>query len=324
MRKIFMIIMICLFSFLIVSCANNDLIIEESIILKTGDYHLNGKLTLPKEGEKFPAVVLIGGSGPTDMDSSIGRLTPFKDIAHQLAKKGIASIRYNKRTYEYKEQLVTDYNFTPQDEYVDDALTAIEVLLKDERIDHDNIFLLGHSQGGQFAPVIANQTDKLKGIIIMAGITGHILDLLMEQTLINNGQAKYDEYLPFYQDAKEIKVMDDSKYNWHYFGAYYKYWVEYNKIDFEDELLKSSTEHSVLVMQGGKDLQVYSHYFERYKELIPYDSEYLREHILYPSLNHFFVDGTDEIINNAYLKKQEVDSSVIESIANSIKGGWSE
>lgn len=324
MRKIFMIIMIFLVSFLIVGCANNDLIIEESIILETGNYRLNGKLTLPKNGEKFPAVVLIGGSGPTDMDSSVGGLKPFKDIAHQLAKKGIATIRYNKRTYEYKEQLTTNYNFTPKDEYVDDALTAIELLLKDERIDHDNIFLLGHSHGGQFAPVIANQTDKLKGIIIMAGITSHILDLLMEQTLINNGQAKYDEYLPFYLDAIEIKVMDNNKYNWHYFGAYYKYWVEYNKIDFEDELLRSSTKHSVLVMQGGKDLQVYSHYFERYKELIPYDSEYLREHILFPSLNHFFVDGTDETINNAYLKKQEVDSSVIESIANSIKGVWSE
>lgn len=324
-KKTLILITIFLASFILFSCGKETDFNEEVIIIQTNDYQMDGILTLPNSnGDIFPAVILVGGSGPTDMNSSVGQLEPFKDIAQGLAKKGIASIRYNKRTLQYQSQIAANFNFTPQDEYIEDALSAIDFLWNDERIDNENIFLIGHSQGGQFAPVIANQTDKLKGIIIMAGITSHILDLLMEQVLINYGQTQYNEYLPYYEVAINIQEPDTSKYNYAYFGAYYNYWLEYNKIDFEEELLECVQGHSVLIMQGGKDLQVYPKYYERYQELLPYSTEYLVSHVLYPELNHMFVDGGNETIHTAYSKKANVNQNVIDVIANSIFGVWPE
>ncbi|MFA7203716.1 MAG: alpha/beta fold hydrolase [Candidatus Caldatribacteriota bacterium] len=322
-KKTLILINIFLLSFILSSCDNEIKFTEEAVIIQTNNYQMTGMLTLPNGiKENLPAVVLIGGSGPTDMNSSVGELEPFKDIAHGLAKKGIASIRFNKRTLQYQSELVTDYNFTPQDEYIDDALSAINLLWDDERIDNENIFLIGHSQGGQFAPVIANQTDKLKGIVVMAGTTSHILDLLMEQILTNYGQTQYNEYLPYYEAVIDIQAPDTSKYNYAYFGAYYNYWLEYNKIDFEAELLECAQNHSILVMQGGKDIQVYPKYYERYQELLPYSTEYLVSHVLYPKLNHMFVDGGNETIYTAYSKKANVDQNVIDTLADSIFGIW--
>ena len=63
------------------------------------EYPLNGLLTLPDNTEeKVPAVVLVHGSGASNMDEKVMKLTPFKDLAEGLAEKGIASVRYDKRT----------------------------------------------------------------------------------------------------------------------------------------------------------------------------------------------------------------------------------
>lgn len=318
-KRVVFVFLLFLFIFSATSCKDSVLYIEEDILIHTGEYAMEGILTIPnRKDDNFPAVVLVGGSGPTDMNSSVGKLKPFKDIASGLAKSGIASIRYHKRTYQYQNELKTDYRFTPKDEYIDDAISAIELLANDERIDHNNIFLLGHSQGGQFAPVIANQTDKLKGIIIMAGITIHILDLLMEQVLNNYGLALYSEYIPFYQAAIAIDQPDQTKENWHYFGAYYHYWLVYNKFDFEAELIESANNHVILVMQGGKDLQVYPKYFDRYIELVSQNEKSTIKHIKFDNLNHMFVDGGDETIQTAYSKKKTVDQSVIDSMIDFI------
>ena len=73
---------------------------EQSVIIGEGKWKLHGKLTVPKGDGKFPAVILVHGSGPVDMDETIGPNKPFLDLSCGLASKGIAVLRYNKRTYE--------------------------------------------------------------------------------------------------------------------------------------------------------------------------------------------------------------------------------
>jgi len=77
--------------------------IEEKIIVgKSGKYPLNGILSLPDTSNScIPAVVLVHGSGPNDMDETVGGNKPFRDIAEYLPSKGIAVLRYNKRTFVY-------------------------------------------------------------------------------------------------------------------------------------------------------------------------------------------------------------------------------
>lgn len=81
---------------------------KKIIIGQETNYPLNGILSLPDiASAKVPAVVLVHGSGPADMDESIGANKPFRDIAEALSAQGIAVLRYDKRTKIYGKQLFT-------------------------------------------------------------------------------------------------------------------------------------------------------------------------------------------------------------------------
>ena len=126
--------------------------IEEAVTLREGEEDAtSGLLTLPEGEGPFPAVVMVHGSGPSDMDESAYACAPFRDLAHGLARLGVASIRYDKYTYAHPENCLRA-DFTVDDEYTRDALDAAKLLMEDARI--GDIYLLGHSQGAMLAPRI--------------------------------------------------------------------------------------------------------------------------------------------------------------------------
>jgi len=128
---------------------------------------LKGTLTLPAGKGPFPAVVLVSGSGPGDQDETVGPNKPFLDIALGLATRGIATVRYDKRTRDYP-QSIEPQTFTMTQEYVPDALAAISLLERQPAVDPRLIFVLGHSQGGTYAPLIAKQAPAVAGVILLA------------------------------------------------------------------------------------------------------------------------------------------------------------
>ena len=130
---------------------------EKIIIGENTKYPLNGLLTLPVDTTKpVPAVVFVHGSGSSNMDEKVGKLTPFKDLAEGLAKHGIASIRYDKRSFAHGFKMLKDKSrpITVKEETIEDAILATELLRKDSRIDPQKIFIIGHSMGGMLAPRI--------------------------------------------------------------------------------------------------------------------------------------------------------------------------
>lgn len=82
-------------------------VVEEDVVINAGtEWELNGKLTLPAGQEgPFPAAILIHGSGPSDMNETVGGCSPFRDLAVGLARQGIAVLRYDKRTFAHAQQL---------------------------------------------------------------------------------------------------------------------------------------------------------------------------------------------------------------------------
>jgi uncharacterized protein len=128
---------------------------------------LTGTLTLPAGQGPFPAVVLVSGSGPSDQNESVGPNKPFLDIALGLAARGVASLRYDKRTRDYP-QSIDPTTATMAQEYVPDALAAITLLKHEDTIDPHLIFVLGHSQGGTYAPLIAKRAPGVAGVIMLA------------------------------------------------------------------------------------------------------------------------------------------------------------
>lgn len=278
---------------------------------------VSGEIMIPKRDHKVPAVILISGSGPNDKDATVNKIKPFRDLAHGLSQEGIATIRYNKVSQEYPLTTSLNFDFTPEDEFVVDAIDAYNVLINDDRIDSNRIYLLGHSQGAQFVPIIKNKLPEVKGMIFLAGTTMHILELLMNQLKLYSGEEVYQANLPLYQKTRAISSIDKSNYQKAYFGAYATYWSVYNKLLFEEELLQATTTTKTLILHGENDLQVDVSHFDHYKSLLQYNE--LVQFKLYDKLNHLFVEGgEDETFGNLYQNKASVRFDVIEDIANFI------
>lgn len=313
--NILLIFFIFVTSIVLTSCDKKPTIyeyVETDIVVETGEYKLPGKLTIPESKDKVPGVIFVHGSGANDMNESIGALKLFEELAIKLAEKGVASIRYDKRTYAYAEQLVTKLNFTVQEEVVDDAISAINILKQNEKI--NDIYIIGHSFGGQLAPVIANQTD-VKGVIILAGTTEHIIDVAMNQ-LKEQNNPYYNVYDPYDEYFRNIKEVVPSEIGYFFMGAYETYWVSYNNINLAEEILSCGNNKKMLVLQGGLDLQVKVSELDNYKNLL---KDTNAEFKLYATLNHMFVDGTGETITTAYQVYKKVPSIVIEDISKFIE-----
>ncbi|MBE6610963.1 MAG: alpha/beta fold hydrolase, partial [Ruminococcaceae bacterium] len=130
---------------------------EKIIVGEGGLYPLNGILTLPDDlTAPVPAVVFVHGSGSSNMDEKIFKLTPFKDLAEGLAAHGIASVRYDKRSFAHAVKMLRDKSrpLTVREETIEDAILAAELLKSDSRIDPSRVFIIGHSMGGMLAPRI--------------------------------------------------------------------------------------------------------------------------------------------------------------------------
>jgi hypothetical protein len=162
--------------------AQPDKFHEMPVTIGTSPWQLDGTLTLPNGAGPFPAVVLVGGSGPEDQDETIVGNKPFKDLAWGLASRGTAVLRFNKRTFQYGKELnAHQAGFTVNEESVDDARAAVALLAARTDINPKRIFVLGHSLGGMLAPRIAQGDPQVAGLIIMAGPTRPFEQVLVAQ-----------------------------------------------------------------------------------------------------------------------------------------------
>ena len=156
--------------------------------VKVGPRSLPGTLTLPWGNGPFPAVVLVHGSGPHDADETIGPNRPFADLALGLAAAGVASLRYEKRTRARPGEFVIEKAYTVEEEAVADAVAAVELAASAPAIDPRRVFVVGHSLGGFLAPRIAGRSPKVAGIVLLAGPTRRLEDIIVDQQRYLAGQ----------------------------------------------------------------------------------------------------------------------------------------
>ena len=298
---------------------------EENITIGT-KYPLKGKLTLPEGSGPFPAVVLVHGSGSSDMDSKVHAVTPFKDIAEGLAVHGVAAIRFDKRTWTHGRQVIKDYkkNFSVNEESIEDAIFAKDLLSKDERINPSQIYIAGLSLGGMLAPRITAEGD-FAGTIILAGSPRKIEDVLMGQQndflATAKGLIKWlanKQISKLQENFKNIdKMTDEEAMNKNFAGgATYYYMKEMGSKPAR--LYLENSEKPVLVMHGEMDVQVsLKHDFEAYKEILKNHPDATLK--LYPGLGHAFTKTENAQVAKAMkdFKRpgQIVDSKVIKDIA---------
>lgn len=179
--------------------------IEEEIVFenKLDKIKLAGTLTLPDRNGIFPAVVLISGSGPQDRDETIFNHKPFLIISDYLTRNGIAVLRYDDRGVGKSEG---DFSSATTEDFMKDALAAVEYLKSRNEIDPDKIGLIGHSEGGLIAPMAAASTDDVKFLVLLAppGIPGK--DLIPLQTeLIMKAQGVDSSTI--YRTVSQLKTV---------------------------------------------------------------------------------------------------------------------
>jgi uncharacterized protein len=131
---------------------------------------LKGELMWParQETEKLPLVILVHGSGPNDMDQTIGPNKVFLDIALGLCKNRIASMRYNKRSFQHPQSFAGKA-FTLEDEVSADLFRMLDFAYSLPWVDTQAIYVLGHSQGAIMAPSFLMRDKRLAGIIMACG-----------------------------------------------------------------------------------------------------------------------------------------------------------
>ena len=233
----------------------------EEVSMTVGKYKLPGMLTLPKGVKNPPVVILVQGSGSSDMNESLGTAPnrPFEDIAHGLAEQGVATLRYNKRTYQYPDVSATAA--TIQFEILDDAAAAVKLLGSDSRVDANRIYLLGHSLGGMMAPKIAADNPQIKGIISLAGSLRTLQDIMFDQnsaaiaaTASLTAQQTSAMLAKVEAEIDKTKTLDDGGTGY-IMGAPTNYWKSLNAIHSAD-IVKTLTV-PMLILQGGADFQVY-------------------------------------------------------------------
>jgi pimeloyl-ACP methyl ester carboxylesterase len=156
---------------------------------KKAKIKLAGTLTTPKTGSKFPAVIMITGSGPQDRDENIFNHKPFKVIADYLTRLGIAVLRFDDRGVGKSEG--TFEESTTKD-FSTDVLAAIDFLKSRKEIDKKKIGLIGHSEGGIIAPMCAIGSKNIAYIVLLAGPGVKGDQILLEQTKLIDYAEKMD------------------------------------------------------------------------------------------------------------------------------------
>ena len=298
---------------------------ENIIVGKGTNYPLHGLLTLPDDTTKpVPAVVFVHGSGASNRDEKVGKLTPFKDLAEGLAARGIASVRYDKRSFAYGRKMLKEKNITVKEETIEDAVRATQLLRKDGRIDRNRIFIVGHSMGAMLAPRIDAQGGNYCGLILMAGSPYKLEDIILRQNQqAMGGLNKLLQWIAAFQVKKLKKTFaglydltDEEAKKRKFAGGttlyYFKEMGEHPAPGF----LKLSRK-PLLILQGEKDFQASAAVdFAGYQTLLEgHDNATFK---LYPGLNHAFVPALSDDINKArkeYAEERHIGEEVISDIA---------
>ena len=139
---------------------------------------LSGTLTLPDSTGIFPAIILIAGSGPNDRDETIFGHKPFYLLSDYLTRNGFAVLRYDKRGV---GKSTGDYSKATISDFVTDASNALEYLKSRKEIDSSKIGMLGHSEGGIIAPMVASKSSDVKFMVLLAAPGTKGIEIVLDQ-----------------------------------------------------------------------------------------------------------------------------------------------
>jgi uncharacterized protein len=312
---------------------------EDVVFIQSPEgFKLAGTITRPNRDGKFPAVVLVTGSGSQNRNEEIMNHRPFLVLADALTRAGIVVLRYDDRGFAESEGDATSATTL---DFAQDTASALSFLAGKEYTDTNKMGIIGHSEGGVIAPIVASQRDDVTFIVMMAGIGVPGMEILIDQTeAILRSQGAPKEYIDFavaanttiYQtiidlslseDAKKAKVLEllvasglkpeDAEQQ---MGALFSPWYQqFLALDPADYLEKVSV--PALILNGTKDTQVTSSLSVPAIEKALADggnNNYTT--IVYEGLNHLFQPAETGSISEYASIDITIDPQVLTDIAS--------
>lgn len=292
---------------------------ERQVLVGKGEWELPGTLTMPREGGPFPAVVLVHGSGPQDRDETIGPNKVFQDLAWGLASRGVAVLRYDKRTKIHGSRLARLEEFTVREEVTEDALSAIQTLRAIPELDAGRIYVLGHSLGGTLAPRIAEEEGKLAGIILLAGAARPLADIIVEQfeylakldgIVSEDERRQLDEVAQAAARVQDPALTKETPTSELPFGIPASYWLDLRA--YRPDEVAQRLDLPILILHGSRDYQVTKRDYELWRKALAGKSNVTFQE--FKGLNHLFGRGTGRSTPAEYEKRTPVEEAVIDTI----------
>ena len=230
---------------------------EEEITLNTRTGDIYGKLMLPESNTPCPVVIIIAGSGPTDMDgNSIGTGMTNNSLlylAQELAANGIASVRYDKRGIGKSSAAGTKEEDLRFDHYIDDAAAWADKLGGDARF--SKVVIAGHSEGSLIGMVAAKRSKAVKGYVSISGCGSPAYEILEKQLQSQPAQIQ-KESAEICKELREGRTVAQIPF---YFTALYRQSVQPYLISwfaYNPAVEVAKLDIPVLILQGDKDIQV--------------------------------------------------------------------
>ncbi len=230
---------------------------EEEITLNTPTGDIHGRLMLPDSETPCPVVIIIAGSGPTDMNgNSIGAQMTNNSLlylARELAANGIASVRYDKRGIGSSAAAATAEQDIRFEHYINDAALWADKLGGDARF--NSVIIAGHSEGSLIGMVAAQQSKAVKGYISIAGCGSPAYEIL-ERQLKSQPERIQQESAAICKELREGRTVEKVPF---YLSSLYRasvqpYLISWFRYDPAVEIAKLDI--PVLILQGDRDLQV--------------------------------------------------------------------
>lgn len=285
--------------------------VAETVTVPTqAGFTLGGTLTLPRNrAGRVPAVVTITGSGLEDRDEAIPGVNgyrPFYQLADTLGRRGIAVLRLDDRGFGASKGNAT--NATSRD-FANDVRAALAYLRTRPEIDPTKLFLVGHSEGGLIAPMIAASDPALRGIVLMAGTADRGRDVIASQmhyAIDNNPSIPEAQRAQAF--AKQMAAVDSV--------ALHQPWA-HEFLSYDPIPTARSVHVPVLILQGANDRQVTADQAPKLDSAFRAGGNRDVTMHVFPGLDHLFlVDPTGNPAGYGALPSKRIGPEVLGTIAD--------